>query len=71
MPNDEFRPRIAEINLLLSNTAEERNVQYLDITPKILQADGTISAEIMDDFTHPTEKGYQIWSEALVPLLKK
>jgi lysophospholipase L1-like esterase len=71
MPNDDFRPRIAEINWLLSNTAEERNVQYLDITPKMLQTDGTISAEIMDDFTHPTEKGYQIWADALIPLLEK
>jgi lysophospholipase L1-like esterase len=71
MPNDEFRPLIAEVNWLLSLTAEERNVHYLDITPKMLQPDGTISAEIMNDFTHPTEKGYQIWAEALMPLLEK
>jgi hypothetical protein len=35
----------------------------------MLEADGSISPEIMDDFTHPTEKGYQIWANSLIPLL--
>jgi acetyl esterase/lipase len=35
----------------------------------LLQPDGTLSAEIMADFCHPTEKGYQMWGEALAPLL--
>jgi lysophospholipase L1-like esterase len=68
--NDAFRPRIAEINRQLSQTAEQRNVEFLDIGPEMLSADGSISTEIMGDFTHPTEKGYQVWADALIPLLK-
>jgi lysophospholipase L1-like esterase len=67
---DDFRPKITEINRLLSLTAAERNVHFLDIGPKLLQPDNSISPAIMDDFTHPTEAGYKIWSTALTPLLK-
>jgi len=70
MANDPFRPKIAEINRLLSQTAAERNVHFLDIGPKMVEPDGSISPQIMDDFTHPTEKGYQIWADAITPLLK-
>ncbi len=42
-----------------------KTVKYLDIGAKFLQADGTISPEIMPDYLHLTEKGYQIWAEAV------
>lgn len=69
--DDPFRPRIAEINRQLAQTAKQRNVEFLDICSKLLLPDGSISSEIMNDFTHPTEKGYQIWADAIIPLLKK
>jgi lysophospholipase L1-like esterase len=36
-----------------------------------MNADGTISKEIMNDYLHLTEKGYQIWAEALDQPLKE
>ena len=36
---------------------------------KMVSADGTISREIMSDFCHPTDKGYQIWADQLRDLL--
>jgi lysophospholipase L1-like esterase len=42
-----------------------KTVKYLDIGPKFLQPDGTISKEIMPDFLHLSEKGYQIWADAV------
>jgi lysophospholipase L1-like esterase len=71
LADDPFRPCIAEINRQLSQTAKQRNVEFLDIGPKMFSSDGSIPVEIMDDFTHPTEKGYQIWADALVPVLKR
>ena len=38
---------------------------FLDINPLLLQADGTLSKEIMPDLLHPNAKGYQIWAEAI------
>jgi lysophospholipase L1-like esterase len=48
-----------------------KNVRYLDIGEKFMNADGTISKEIMNDYLHLTEKGYQIWAEALDQPLKE
>jgi lysophospholipase L1-like esterase len=42
-------------------------VVYRDYGPRFLQADGTISTEIMADHLHPTAKGYRIWADAMLP----
>lgn len=63
------RAKIADINKRLSSFGGGR-VHFLDIGSKMLQADGSIPRDIMSDFCHPTEKGYQIWADALAPLLK-
>lgn len=63
------RRQIEEINHLLGDLAHLPGVSLLDIGPKLLQSDGTISPEIMRDFCHPTDKGYQVWGNALAPLL--
>ena len=43
--------------------------RYLDIGPKFLDADGKLPKDIMPDALHPNEKGYQIWADAMQPLL--
>jgi lysophospholipase L1-like esterase len=68
-PDHPRRQRIVEINRLLAEVGQAPDITFLDLGPKLLQPDGTISREIMADFCHPTEKGYQIWGEALAPLL--
>jgi len=42
-----------------------------DIGAKFLRPDGTIAREIMGDYLHPSANGYQIWAEAIEPLLVK
>ena len=68
-PDHPRRAHIAEINKLLAEFGQVPGITFLDLGPKLLQPDGSISAEIMSDFCHPTEKGYRIWGEALAPLL--
>ena len=46
-------------------------VFYLDIGPKFLDANGTLSKEIMPDLLHPNAKGYEIWAEAIEPTVAK
>ena len=46
-------------------------VTYLDIGDQFLAADRSISKEIMDDFLHPTAKGYAIWTDAMEPTLTR
>ena len=65
------RPKIAEINAALAKLDGKDNVNFLDIGPKFLQPDSTISKDIMPDLLHPNEKGYRIWAEAMEPTLKR
>jgi lysophospholipase L1-like esterase len=46
-------------------------VKYLDIGAKFMNEDKTLSKEIMPDFLHLTEKGYQIWADAVLPTVKE
>jgi lysophospholipase L1-like esterase len=48
-----------------------KTVKYLDIGAKFMNEDKTISKEIMPDFLHLTEKGYQIWADAVLPTVKE
>ncbi len=68
-PDHPRRALLAEVNRLLTDFAPTAGVTFLDLGPRLLQPDGTLSSEIMADFCHPTEKGYQIWGDALAPLL--
>ena len=70
-PDHPRREKIAAINQQLAGLGQMPGVTFLDIGDRLMQADGTISREIMRDFCHPTEKGYQLWGEALAPLLAK
>ncbi|MDB6038484.1 MAG: axeA [Verrucomicrobiales bacterium] len=63
------RAHIVAINKQLAAYGELPGVTLLDISPKLLQPDGAIPSELMRDFCHPTEAGYQIWGNALAPLL--
>jgi beta-glucosidase len=46
------------------------SVEYLDISAKFLEPDGTISKDVMPDFLHLAPKGYEIWSEAIKDKIK-
>ena len=68
---DANRTSIAAINSLLARFDGQNNVTWLDIGAKFVNPDGTISADVMSDFLHPTAKGYAIWAEAMEPTLAR
>ncbi len=70
-PTDPNRNVIAEINRVLEPEVQKLNATFLDITQSFLEADGTISREVMGDYLHPSERGYQIWADALKPHLNQ
>lgn len=47
------------------------NVRFLDIGNTFLGQDGKIPFSIMPDQLHPNAAGYQLWADAMQPLLKK
>ena len=70
-PTHPRRILINEINRNLETFAKENNITLLNIGPKMLEADGTLPKEIAPDFCHPTEKGYQIWADAIRPFVSE
>lgn len=65
------RASIVELNKLLGSLDDGEYVRFLDIGGRFLDESGAISKEIMPDGLHPGAKGYQIWAEAMQPLLKE
>ena len=63
------RLKAIRINEGLAALAEEAKIDFLDIGPKFLDAQGSIPSALMGDAVHPTLSGYQIWGDALAPFL--
>lgn len=67
---DPIRKRVDATNALLAQLGDGKNVTYLDIGKKFLDAGGVLSKDIMPDFLHPNEKGYQIWLDSVKPVIE-
>jgi len=59
------REKNARASELASKIADGKMIHYMDINGGFIEADGTLSKEIMPDLLHPNKKGYQIWAEAM------
>ncbi len=68
---DPARARIKNINEMISKLGDTRNVLYVDFGDEFLDDGGALSKEVMPDGLHPSEKGYEIWSAAILPTVKK
>jgi lysophospholipase L1-like esterase len=69
-PNpDAVRDRVKAVNDRIAKLDDGKTVKYLDIGPRFVKDDGTISREVMPDFLHLSRKGYRIWAEAMEPTL--
>lgn len=64
------RSVIAIANERIAKLDDGKNVRFLDPSNKLQNPDGTISREIMYDYLHLTPQGYEIWADAMEPLLK-
>jgi lysophospholipase L1-like esterase len=69
--NMALMPVIDRINTNLSKFADGRQVRYLNINDKLAGPDGRLLDGMMNanDKLHPNVKGYQVWADALQPVL--
>jgi lysophospholipase L1-like esterase len=70
-PADGGRQKVAAVNAIIKSLDDGRRVTFVDITPQLVEPDGTISKDMMPDSLHPTAKGYEIWAAAIQPIIKK
>ena len=74
----EIPPHIGKHNILRDALACAVHIPEGGLAPSIpllggqfLESDGSISVEVMADALHPTERGYQIWADAVMPTFRE
>ena len=67
---DATRQRVTDANKLLKAQAPQIADAYVDLTDKLVEADGSILKETMGDYLHPTNKGYEVMGAAIDAQLK-
>ena len=60
---------IHKINQRISQFANGKNIRYLNINDKLADKDGKLFSGVTVDGLHLSLKGYQIWADALKPIL--
>ncbi|HEY4329834.1 MAG TPA: GDSL-type esterase/lipase family protein [Phycisphaerae bacterium] len=66
---EDLKPKVKELNALLAKFDDGKQIKFLDIYGKFLDAEGKLLPGTFADRLHPTEKGYDIWAEAMDPIL--
>jgi lysophospholipase L1-like esterase len=67
--NIALMPTIVAINRHLSALADGTTIRYLDISARLTEPGGRLHAHVTTDGLHLSAAGYQIWADALRPLL--
>ena len=68
--NIEVMPVIDRINANLAHLADGKKIRYLNINRKLADENGKLFDGMMNrDSLHPSLQGYQVWADALKPLL--
>ncbi len=71
LPRDDHpvMPLINRINANLARLADGKTVRYLNINDRLADADGKLLEGMSGDRLHLTLKSYQVWADALKPVL--
>lgn len=69
--NPKQRETIHAVNQRIAKLDDGKMVTFLDINHVFLGPDGNVPADIMPDYLHPNEHGYQLWADAMEPTLVK
>lgn len=68
-PDHELRQLNNKINEQIAQFSSKPGVHFLDINQIFLTEEGLLPEEIMPDMLHPNENGYQLWAEAIKPVI--
>ena len=67
--DDPLRQKMQDINDQIKNRNDRNFVRYLNINDKLLKEDGSQDLNLMPDLVHLSPKGYQIWADAIEPVV--
>ena len=60
-----------QVNQAVQKLHDGESVHWLAIGHRFLEKDGSLSREIMPDFLHLSERGYEIWAASIEAKLKE
>ena len=66
---DPVRAKVDAINAEISKFDDGKTTRYLDIGHVFLNEQGEIPPDVMPDRLHPSAKGYELWYDAMQPML--
>ena len=69
--DDPFRRLNAAINDRLRHYADNQQVFFLDLSPRFHDGRGRLSQDLMPDYLHPSERGYQVWADGMEDMIRK
>ena len=70
-PTDGLRAKVKQVNQMISSLGDGKKVIFLDFGDKLLNAQGQYTTPITNDFLHPNGNGYQIWADAIQPVIDR
>ncbi|MEK8045232.1 GDSL-type esterase/lipase family protein [Ideonella margarita] len=60
-----------QVNALIAPMADGRRVHFLNINRHLMQADGSLSADVMPDWLHLSPAGYERVAQAIEPVIEQ
>lgn len=69
--DDPLRRLNDAINDRLRAYADNRHIFFLDLSRQFLDDRGRLSQDLMPDYLHPSERGYQVWADGMEDVIRK
>jgi beta-glucosidase len=69
--DDPLRRSNVAINDHLRAYPDNRQVFFLDLSQYFLDDQGRLSQDLMPDYLHPNERGYQVWADGMENMIRK
>ena len=69
--NPALAPTIQRINDQLEKMSDGKQIRFLNINNKLAVSNSELLPGMSEDGLHFTEKSYQIWADALKPILEE
>ena len=69
--DDPLRRLNAAINDRIRHYANNQQIFFLDLSYRFLDDQGRLSGDLVPDYLHLSERGYQVWAEGMEEMVRK
>ena len=69
--DDPIRRINGTVNDHLRAYADNQHIFFMDLSRHFLDVRGRLSQDLMPDFVHPNEHGYQVWADGMEDMIKR